>query len=156
MAKARITLNDQGPLSYHGNGYDLERGQSFITTKAEDILFFSNRAGWTVEVMEGSSPKAAPVGDDEDAPKPKTAKPKKAPPPPVEDDADDEESVGDTDEEDGEEEADDEDDEEVTGELDATELKKQTRASLATLAEERGLKVDSSMNKTQLIELLTK
>ncbi len=82
MAKAKIILNDQGPLTYHGNGYSLARGQHFITVKDEDIIHFSNRQGFTVEMLEGTKLGGAspiPMEEDEDeAPvvrKPKAAKP---------------------------------------------------------------------------------
>ncbi len=68
MAKARITLNDTGPLTYSGNGYEhIQRGQSIITSKDEDIVHFASTPGFTVDMLEGDKPKsAAPVDDDED------------------------------------------------------------------------------------------
>jgi len=155
MAKAKITLNDAGPLTYTGNGYTLSRGQSVVTTKDDDILYFYNRTGFTVDLLDGSvlpgSAVAAEEAEDEaPAKKPKTAKPKKtAPPPPP---ADEDEDEGDEDEEEGDE--DEEDDEELTGELSAEELSKQTKASLAQLAEEKGLKVEANMTKDKLIALI--
>lgn len=149
MAKAKVTLNDQGPLTYTGNGYTLSRGQSFTTVKDEDILFFSNRPGFTVDLLEGRMPGSAAAVEEDEAPKAKpTAKAKKksAPPPPEEDDEEEKED----------DEAEEEEDDEVTGELDADELGKQTKASLAQLAEERGLKFDANATKAQLIALLTK
>lgn len=147
MAKAKITLNDQGPLTYAGNGYNLARGQSVVTTNDETILYFYNRTGFTVDLLDGTVlpiPEAASdEGDDEViAPKKtKTAKPKKAsaPPPPSDD----------------EDEEDEEEDEEVTGDLSEDELAKQTKASLAQLAEEKGLKVEANMTKAALIALIT-
>lgn len=148
MAKAKITLNDQGPLTYHGNGYSLARGQSFITVKDEDIIHFSNRSGFSVEMLEGTKLGGAapiPVDEDEDEVpvirKPKVAKPKKSAPPPPFD-------------EDEEETEEDEEEEEATGDLDEEELSKQTKASLSQLAEEKGLKVEANSTKAQLIALI--
>lgn len=79
MAKARITLTDMGPLTYHGQGYNLERGQNIVTTNEADILHFKCQPGFLVEILEGSAPKASPApvdeeeaedddGDDDDGP----------------------------------------------------------------------------------------
>ncbi len=69
MAKARITLTDSGPLSYHGQGYDIERGHNIITTNDADIMHFKCQPGFLVEMLEGSAPKAspAPLDDEEEA-----------------------------------------------------------------------------------------
>src|SRR6185369_3747601 len=145
------TLNDSGPLTYAGNGYNLARGQSVVTTNDETILYFHNRQGFTVDLLEGSvlPGSAAATEDEDEAPapkKPKTAKPKKAAAP-VEEETEEEG--------DDEDDEDEEEDEEVTGELDADELAKQTKASLSQLAEEKGLKVEANMTKAQLIALIT-
>lgn len=151
MAKAKITLNDQGPLTYAGNGYNLSRGQSVVTTNDETILYFHNRHGFTVDLLDGSvlpgSAASAPEDDEAPAPKKtaKTAKPKKSAPPPP---ADDDDEEGDEDEEEEEVE------EEATDELTEDELSKQTKASLAQLAEEKGLKVEANMTKPQLVALI--
>src|SRR6478752_119366 len=151
MAKAKITLNDQGPLTYSGNGYNLARGQSVVTTNDETILYFYNRSGFTVDLLDGSvlpGSVAAADEDEDEAPapkKPKASKPKKSSAPPPSDDEDG----------DDEDEEDDEEDEEVTGELDEDELSKQTKASLSQLAEEKGLKVEANMTKAQLVALIT-
>jgi hypothetical protein len=149
MAKAKVTLNDQGPLTYAGNGYNLARGQSFVTVKDEDILFFYNRTGFTVDLLDGSVlPGSASADVEDEAPAPKkskTAKPKKAAAAPVE-----EETEEDDEEEDDEEEV----EEEASDELTEDELAKQTKASLAQLAEEKGLKVEANATKSQLIALI--
>ncbi len=124
MAKARITLNDTGPLSYHGGGYDLERGQAIVTTKDEDIIHFSTQPGFTVDMLEGEKPKAvtdATAADDEDE---------------------------------GDEDDDGEGEGAVDGKLSEKDLKKQNKQSLLQLAEERGVKADNSMKVADIIKAL--
>lgn len=124
MAKARITLNDSGPLTYHGGGYDLERGQSIVTTKDEDIIHFSTQPGFTVDMLEGDKPKAV-----------------------TDESADEEEEAADSEDGDTDEEA-------VDGKLSLKDLKKQSKQSLLQLAEERGVKADNSMKVADIIKAL--
>jgi hypothetical protein len=155
MAKAKITLLDNGPLTYNGHGRVLARGQSFVTTNESEILTFQAEHGFSVEMLEGTKPRAAaaltPDESDEDfdhgdAGGPKAAKAKKgkpskpAPAPEADEEADD-----------------DEEPEEPTpadGKLTEAELTKQTKASLRELAEERGVKVDTNANKDALVAAL--
>ena len=139
MAKARITLNDTGPLTYSGNGYDnIQRGQAIITSKDEDIIHFSATPGFTIDMLEGERPKASSDGDEEESPAPKPKKGKKPTTPPPSDDDD---------EEDDEEE----DDGPVDGELTEADLQKQNKGPLLELAAERGVKADGSMKKDDII-----
>lgn len=165
MAKAKVTLNDNGPLSWHGNGYSFERGQSALITKDSDIAFFLAEPGFTVDMQEGSRPKAAVVEDDEDeAPvaKPKkAAKPakagKSAPPPPADEDDDDAEDGDDEDSEgDEDEEADDDeaDDGPADGKYTEADLKKLNKTSLMEIIDERKLKADASMKNKDLIAII--
>ena len=150
MAKVKVTMNDNGPLAWHGNGYCFERGQSAVISKDSDIAFFLAEPGFTVDFLEGSRPKTTVDEDDEPAPasKPKAAKPAKAaksvPPPADEDDAED--SDDDSAADDGDEDAD--------GELNETELKKLNKNSLMELIEEKGLKADASMKNKELIAII--
>lgn len=162
MAKAKVTLNDNGPLTWHGNGvYSFERGQSAIITKDSDIAFFLAEPGFTVDFLEGSRPKTTVDEDDEPAPasKPKkAAKPAKAAksvPPPADEDADDSDDEAAAEDGEGDDE-DDDDEEEVPadGELNEAELKKLNKNSLMELIEEKGLKADASMKNKQLIAII--
>lgn len=159
MAKAKVTLNDNGPLTWHGNGYSFERGQSAVITKDSDIAFFLAEPGFTVDITEGARPKAV-VEDDEEAPasKPKkAAKPAKAaksvPPPAEDDDADDSD-----DEEDGEGDEDAEDDDEAEepadGKYTEADLKKLNKTSLLEIIEEKKLKADASLKNKDLIAII--
>ncbi len=161
MAKAKVTLNDNGPLTWHGNGYSFERGQSALITKDSDIAFFLAEPGFTVDFQEGSRPKAAVVEDDEEevpAAKPKkAAKPAKAaksvPPPAEDDDADDSD-----DDEDGEGDEDAEDDDEAEepadGKYTEADLKKLNKTSLLEIIEEKKLKADASLKNKDLIAII--
>jgi len=124
MAKARITLNDTGPLTYHGNGYDLQRGQAIVTSKDEDIIHFSAQPGFTVDMMEGEKPKA--VSDESD------------------DDEDEDDSAGG-----GEDDGDA--DGPVDGELSEKDLNKQTKGALLELATEKGVKANATMKKDAIV-----
>lgn len=121
MAKARITLNDSGPLSYHGNGYSLQRGQAIMTTKDEDIIHFSTQPGFTVDMLEGEKPKAV-----------------------TDDSADDEDEGVDAG-------GDDDAEGPVDGELSEKELVKLNKGPLLEMATEMGAKADASMNKAAII-----
>lgn len=144
MAKARITLNDTGPLTYSGNGYEnIQRNQAIITSKDEDIIHFSSTPGFTVDMLEGKHPKAAVEDDEEEAPAPKKGKKRSAPPPPVDD-----EEEGEDDEE---EDEDEDQDGPVDGDLTEADLMKQNKGPLLELAAERGVKANNSMNKDQIV-----
>lgn len=122
MAKARITLNDSGPLTFHGRGYDLQRGQAFITSNNEDIVYFGAEQGFTVDMLEGDKPKSVAVveSDDED---------------------DDDAPVNDGAEDDGP----------ADGELSKDELMKLNKGPLLELADEHGVKADATMNKKDIV-----
>lgn len=126
MATAKITLNENGPMTYHGQGYSIQRGQAIVTSKDEDILHFSAEPGFTVDMVKGEKPKAAKA--------------------PVEDDEDDD--TGSTDDGGDGEGA---DDSEATGEFTKADLDKQTKESLLQLATEKGLKADATMKKSAIV-----
>lgn len=158
MAKAKVTLNDTGPLTWHGNGvYSFERGQSAVITKDSDIAFFLAEPGFTVDFLEGSRPKTS--DDEAPASKPKkAAKPAKAaksvPPPADDDDADD--SDDEAADDDGEEDDEDGDEDEVPADGVYTEadLKKLNKTSLMEIIDEKKLKADASMKNKDLIAII--
>lgn len=153
MAKAKVTLTDQGPITYSGHGRNLARGQSFVTTNESEILTFQAEHGFNVEMLEGKAPRAAATlepdetdrdFDHGDGPKP-AKKPKKAAKPAPEEEPDEDEEP--------------EEPAEPTpadGKLTEDELKKHTKASLRELAEERGVEVDANANKDALVAALLK
>jgi len=74
MVRARVKLDSRGPVTFHGRGRRLTRGESIIVTNAADIRYFQVQGGFSVAILEGAMPKAPPVeppneddeGDDDD------------------------------------------------------------------------------------------
>jgi hypothetical protein len=121
MATAKITLNENGPMTYHGQGYSIQRGQAIVTSKDEDILHFSAEPGFTVDMVKGEKPKAAVVVEEDE------------------------------DEADADDSDDDDKDGEVTDGFTKKDLDKQTKDELLQLASENGIKADASMKKGDIV-----
>ena len=58
---ARITLEGNGPLSFHGNGRALKRGEGFVTSNESEILYFKRQQGVSVKMIEGRLPKVGAI-----------------------------------------------------------------------------------------------
>lgn len=145
MATAKVKLKPSGPVSWNGRGRRLAQGDSIVVSGAEDILFFSTRPEFTVEMLDGPK-RSAPAP----AKKGKGKKPK--PPPEPEPEEDEDEEPEEQDEPDPEEES--EEDGEVTPEYTASDLNKMKKDALQELAEELELEVDEDATKAQLVDAI--
>jgi hypothetical protein len=123
MAKAKIVLLDNGPVTFNGRGYSLKRGETRTVTNASDILYFQAQHGIGVEILE-ALPKATKV-----AASVSKAGAVSAPEPEPEDD------------------------EPVTGAVTAEDLTKLTKGALLqyNIEEKIGAKVDGNMSKSAII-----
>jgi hypothetical protein len=131
MAKARITLLDNGPITFEGNGHRIARGESKVITTESDILYFQQQVGFNVEFEEGPPMRAAKVAKAEIAPAAKGPAKKKAappPPPPVE--------------------------EPVDGLLTAEQLDELTPEALGELLDGLGYEVPEDAAKSELVKLI--
>lgn len=71
MVRAKVQLDSRGPVTFHGRGRKLARGESIIVTNQADIRYFQTQGGFSVTILEGTMPKAPPPEpeadeDDED------------------------------------------------------------------------------------------
>ena len=154
--RARISLDEsKGPKSlnksFNGVEFALKQGEARYITNPALIESLQAVYGVTVTIVEDEAKPAAA------AEKPaKGKKASKAPPPPVEEEDEEPEDDESEDDSDDGDESDEDEDEEATGELNEEELKQQNKASLLQLCEERGLKPDATLKKSELIALLLK
>jgi hypothetical protein len=87
MARARVTLLENGPVSFEGQGKKLKRGESLILTLESEILYFQRQQGFSVEFLEGTPSRAVKASEASAeftpaSPKPKGKKKTESEPPP--------------------------------------------------------------------------
>ena len=124
MVAAKVSIKSSGPATYSARGYSFTRGSSRVISKPEDIRYFQNVGGLSVEIIQGQMPRKPPTL-----------------PPPARDD-DDLEVTGDPDPSG-----------EATGAYSEHDLAPQTKASIVELAEsEFGVKLNPNDPKKDLID----
>jgi hypothetical protein len=140
MARARVFIKDGGPLSKQIGSRKFEGRAAHIITDPAEILAFKQNPMFFVEELDGE-PVAPPKSEPEAAAKPVKGKPPKAPK--------GKKVVEEEVEEDDEEELDDEGE---ARDLSEDALRAMTKAQLAELAEELGIKgVDATQNKDDMM-----
>ncbi len=154
MAKAKITLTDSGPLTFHGKGYSFARGESIITTKPDDILYFQSKPGFNVDITDAPAPVVSVTVAEGGKKTTKKVTPKAVEI--VEEGDEDDEGEEDEDEEAEEDDEAEAEDAPVTGALTEAELKPLTLNALKELALENKVKFDDGAKKADLIKALLK